>query len=42
MTNYFVDRGADGFGEAFVVERRGDGVLNVNDVIVTDTVKLTR
>ena len=42
MTNDFVDRGADGFGEAFVVERRGDGVLNVNDVIVSNTIKLPR
>ena len=41
MANHLVHRRADRFGEALVVERRGDRFLYVNDVIVADAVYFT-
>ena len=38
MANHLVYRRADRFGEAFIVERRRDRFLHVNDVIVTNAV----
>ena len=35
-----VDRGADGLRIAAVAERRGDGVLHIDDVVVADPVQL--
>ncbi|MNN46538.1 hypothetical protein D3C81_1609220 [compost metagenome] len=34
-----VDRGADRLGEALVVQRRGNGLLHVDDVVVADAVQ---
>ncbi|MNG01284.1 hypothetical protein D3C84_842560 [compost metagenome] len=39
MADHVVDRGADRLGEALVVERRGNGLLHVDDVVVADTVQ---
>src|SRR5690606_28455762 len=37
-----VDRGADRFGETLVIERGGDGLLHLSDVLVADAVELAR
>ena len=39
MADDIVHRGADGLGEAVVVERRGDGLLHVDDVVVAEGIQ---
>ena len=40
VADHVVDRGADRLREAFVVERRGDGLLHIDDVVMADAVQL--
>ncbi len=40
VAHHVVDRGADRLGEALVVERRGDGLLHVDDIVMADAVQL--
>ena len=42
VADLMVDRGADGFGETVVVERRRHRLLHVDDVVVADIVELAR
>lgn len=39
MADDIVHRGADGLGEAVVIERRGDGLLHVDDVVVAEGIQ---
>ena len=39
VTDHFVDRNADGFRIAVIAETGGNGLLLVNDIVVTDTVQ---
>ena len=39
VADYMVDRGADRFGKATVIEGCRDGLLLVDNILVTDTVK---
>ena len=41
VTNHFINRDADGFREAVIAKAGGDGVLFVNDIVITDTIQLT-
>jgi len=40
MADDMVDRGADRLGEALVVQRGGNGLLNVDDMLVAQAVEL--
>jgi hypothetical protein len=39
MADHVVDRGTDGFGETAVVQRGRNGLLGIDDVVVTDAVQ---
>ena len=39
VADHVVDRGADRLGEAFVVQRRWDGALHVDYIVVADLVQ---
>ena len=41
VTNDFVDRSANRFRKSVVVQRSWNGLLDVNDVVVTNAVKLS-
>ena len=42
VTDHMIDRGADRFGEAAIIERGGDGLLLVDDIIVAELIKFAR
>lgn len=39
VTDHFIDRNADGFRIAVIAEAGGNGLLLVNDIVVTDAVQ---
>ena len=41
VANHFVDRNADGLRIAVIAEAGGNGLLLVNDIVVTDAVQFT-
>lgn len=40
VADHIIDRGADGLGEAVIVERRGNGLLYLDDMVVAQGVQL--
>ncbi|MNO50457.1 hypothetical protein D3C76_408340 [compost metagenome] len=40
VADHIIDRGADGLGEAVIVERGGDGLLYLDDMVVAQGVQL--